>query len=106
MGHDALWNICPTFREVNSSKSDALPNLDRYLQKFLDTQYHAMKSVLAVAGDRGLLFEDYSLIFKVDSVTDLTRISEPEFKRLLEGELRPQHLIAQNCGFQPGWIYS
>ena len=39
--HDRLWNLVPTTTEMNSRKSDRLPNLDSYLDKYCWLQYNA-----------------------------------------------------------------
>ena len=41
--HDELWNLVPTFHNINSSKGNRLPDLEQYMEKFCDLQYHAFK---------------------------------------------------------------
>ena len=39
--HNEIWNLCPTFKNVNSKKGDRLPDRERYLEKFCENQYAA-----------------------------------------------------------------
>ncbi|HHX59649.1 MAG TPA: hypothetical protein GX707_02750 [Epulopiscium sp.] len=41
--HDELWNLVPTFHNINSSKSNRLLNLEHYMEKFCDLQYNAFR---------------------------------------------------------------
>lgn len=37
--HNEIWNLYPTFKNVNSEKNNRLPDKDRYLQQFCENQY-------------------------------------------------------------------
>lgn len=39
--HDELWNLVPTTKRVNSSKSNNLPDLNTYLEKLSEMEYQA-----------------------------------------------------------------
>ena len=39
--HDEMWNLTPTFKNINSSKSDNLPAYSEYIDKFCGVQYEA-----------------------------------------------------------------
>lgn len=43
--HDELWNLVPVFKHVNSSKSNSLPDLEKYLTEFCALQYRAFDTV-------------------------------------------------------------
>lgn len=38
IGHDQLWNLIPVECSVNSSKSDNIPDMNEYLEQFVQTQ--------------------------------------------------------------------
>ncbi|MDT0628069.1 HNH endonuclease domain-containing protein [Alteromonas sp. W364] len=40
--HDRIWNLVPTTKSINSSKGNALPSMDKYLDKFIETQFSAL----------------------------------------------------------------
>ena len=39
VAHDELWNLCPTAKEVNSSKNNSLPNWDKYFKELANFEY-------------------------------------------------------------------
>lgn len=100
VAHDQLWNIVPTFRSINSSKSNCLPSLDLYFDKFLALQYQIVQFYLKKKS--GNLLEDYDQIFKVD----LKSLSEEEFSKKLREHLFPHFQSARNLGFEYPYIYS
>ncbi len=102
-GHDQLWNLLPTPKSINSSKSDNLPNI-KYLNNFISFQYNAFHDVLALAGNQTKLFEDYSLLFNL-SVSEIKNIEKQVFITKLIDNIKPQMQIAKNMGFQEGWQY-
>ena len=55
--HDLLWNLVPTPKDINSAKSDRLPDLGRYFDSFAQLQFDAVQAV-ATTASAGLL-EDY-----------------------------------------------
>jgi hypothetical protein len=103
IAHDELWNICPTTAVVNSSKSDHLPSTERHLRAFAQLQYHAVTHMVAVGKPK--LLEDYSLLFRVDSLAAMRQLSENEFVATIEKTIKPQMQIARNCGFPADWMY-
>ncbi len=102
-GHDQLWNLLPTNREVNSSKSDNLPSTN-YLEDFVALQYDAFHTVLREVPNRVKLFEDYSILFH-QTLNEISIMKNDEFAAHLLNSMKPQLQIAKNMGFQPNWIY-
>lgn len=45
VAHDELWNLIPTTRSVNSSKSNNLPDWDIYFPRLCETEYLAYRLV-------------------------------------------------------------
>ncbi|TAF43110.1 MAG: hypothetical protein EAZ63_14150, partial [Runella slithyformis] len=43
VAHDQIWNLLPTTKSVNSSKSDNIPDLQTYFKSFLNIQYQAFR---------------------------------------------------------------
>ncbi|GKU24353.1 hypothetical protein CFOLD11_11790 [Clostridium folliculivorans] len=43
--HDQLWNLTPTFKNINSKKSDKLLPYNKYMEKFCNFQYEAFDYV-------------------------------------------------------------
>lgn len=100
--HDLLWNIIPTPKNVNSAKSDNLPNLDLYFNGFADLHYTAFQTV---ANLQPKLLEDYVVLFKED-ISLIKQFSVDQFRTTLQDTIVPQIQIAKNMGFAANWSYS
>jgi len=104
VAHDLLWNIIPTPKEVNSSKSDNLPDLQWYFDSFAEIQYKAVKAIAST--QRVHLLEDHILLFKMSSISDLRELPFEDFRQRLYDSIAPQFHVAANMGFSTGWRYS
>ena len=107
VAHDEFWNLSPTTKSINSSKSNNLPNWDTYFRKLVDIEY-----------------QSYRLIWEYDSVhmefdkcakehinNDEVRyriyregLSLNEFAGELESVIQPVYKAAKDCGFA-SWEY-
>lgn len=95
--HDQIWNLIPTTRSINSSKSDGLPLLDKYLEGFCSIQYKAFKTSIQYQEVQKVV-EDYFLLDK--KIT--TNVDFDTFVSVLRSNIIPLHQIAVNQGF-PLW---
>lgn len=98
--HDLLWNLLPSDSSVNSSKSNCIPSLDRYLEPMTKVQQAALK-VNYASNPSDKLFEDY-LVFRC-SIQELIDVPEERFYDLFKKEFTPMAQTATNMGFAP-WI--
>ena len=111
--HDLIWNLTPTPGAINLAKSDAVPNLGRYLSALIDQHYLAMpvlKSALAnVRGERLRALEsitlEYASFFKIP-LTELFLLSRDRFDNVLSTELRAQADVARRLNFETDWIWA
>lgn len=97
--HDEMWNLVPTFKNVNSKKSDKLLSLDNYIKEFCEVQYNAFSYLCEKRLDKDL-----------ESYVEGLRIEEPynmcsdkgriEFQNKLRGCINPLYQIARNQGFE------
>ena len=107
VAHDEFWNLHPTTRSINSSKSNNLPDWNIYFPQLARLEYMS-----------------YELIWKYDTVhnefekcarehlnddTVRRRIYHKghdflSFSGELEEIVQPVYQSARNCGFK-GWIY-
>ena len=102
VAHDLLWNLIPVAPEANSAKSDALPDLALYGERFAAAQHLVFSTVYASGKWKPL--EDHALLFNAD-LPSVAAMSSAAFReRLLDG-LAPLVQIAANMGFQRGWRY-
>ncbi|GAA4461913.1 HNH endonuclease domain-containing protein [Nibrella saemangeumensis] len=96
VAHDQLWNIIPTPKSVNSSKSDWLPSTELYMDAFANIQYQVFHYHYAQSQER--LLEDYSALF-ANSLEDVAQLETDSFVSQLRGQLLPQLQVARNLGF-------
>ena len=107
VAHDEFWNLHPTTRSINSSKSNNLPEWGLYFPRFATLEYHS-----------------YQMMWQYDSVQDAFRkcarehlnnpeiehrlyregLTDTEFRRQLEEIVYPVYQSARTCGFRE-WEY-
>ncbi len=98
--HDLLWNLLPSDASVNSSKSNCIPSLDRFLEPLTIVQHDALRVNFA-SNPSDKLFEDY-LVFRC-SIPELIEASPEQFYDLYKKEFTPMAQTAINMGFAP-WL--
>lgn len=100
--HDELWNLVPTFRNINSSKSNLLPDSDLYLNKFCETHYYAFNKIRNEEKMRNYL-EDYLNINIPLILNPLDKkynyINKEVFCNKLKDTISPLYQIAYNQGY-------
>lgn len=98
--HDMLWNLLPADPSINSSKSDNIPPLERFLGPMAAAQQNALRlNFKRNASDK--LLEDY-LVFRC-SIEELVDAPAETFLELYKNEFTPMAQTAINMGFSP-WI--
>lgn len=107
VAHDELWNLHPTTRNINSSKSNHLPDWDTYfplLSKQEYVSYQMMWKSQAVYKEFQQCAREH--INNPDVLGRLYRpgLSEQEFRGQLSEILLPVYQSAKNCGFG-SWVY-
>ena len=91
VSHDLIWNLIPSDKSFNSSKSDKLPPLDRYFDSFYEIQKVAIE-IVKIKKPKSKLLEDYLTIFP-----DLDKnFSKEKFRETIQ----PLITIASNNGFE------
>ena len=96
--HDLLWNLVPTTKEVNSSKSDNLP-AENYLNDFVTLQFDAFHTISNIISEHSKLLEDYSILFN-KTLHEISVMEQDEFTSRMFDNIKPQLQIAKNMGFQ------
>jgi|AntRauTorckE5430_2_1112549.scaffolds.fasta_scaffold07848_3 hypothetical protein len=100
--HNQLWNLTPITQSVNSQKSNNLPKLDLYFERFAALQYQVFQTAFQLNLNKNL--EDYLDVFNTD-INTIQQFSESDFKIKLEQQIAPLSQIAANMGFTQNWIY-
>lgn len=99
--HDELWNLVPTFKNINSSKSDRLPKKETYLNEFCEVQFSAFQIIIQNKAMSKLL-EDYmhlnaSLVYEVKN--NAKEMTKDSFVNSLKDTIMPLYQIAYNQGY-------
>lgn len=100
--HDELWNLVPTTRGLNSSKSNSLPNWDRFFPLLCEIEYSSYQSVWA-SDQIHSLFEKCQAEH-VNSNEALIKLYVPNLNKIeytehLEELILPTYNAAKNLGF-------
>jgi len=90
--HDELWNLLPTFKNINSTKSDKLPSLNKYLDEFSSLQYKSITYMKQSTTNQRLL-EDYLTIGNSNHTAFIMEIGatidQEIFKESIKGSNKP-----------------
>jgi len=102
--HDLLWNLIPTTREVNSSKSDNLP-ASTYFEMFVGMQHQGLITSHANMSEKtwSRFIEPYILELRITDKCELLELDK--LRKAYESVLLPQINLAISHGFTPNWIY-
>lgn len=95
--HNMLWDLLPADPSINSSKSDNLPSLEKYLRPFANIQRNALKTLYDKNPNNNIL-EDYLIVY--DSISDLVNLSESDFYDVYRKTFSPMVQTAENMGFK------
>lgn len=91
VSHDLIWNLVPADKSFNSSKSNKLPQLDKYFMPFYTIQKCAF-DIIKTKNPNSKILEDYLTVFStIDESLD-----EKRFREVLQ----PLVTIASNNGFE------
>lgn len=95
--HDELWNLIPTFKNVNSQKNNKLPDLKVYMDKFCEIQYESFDTMQRNHKKYKKNLEGY---LAINIAADGRRkIEKDEFERRLRETIEPLYQIAYNQGY-------
>lgn len=98
VSHNLLWNLIPADCSVNSSKSDRLPSLDRYLLKLATTQQKAVRICIKEHYQGQEILEDYVTLGCTPQ--ELAQMSKTTLYNCFARTFNPMSQIAQNMGFE------
>jgi hypothetical protein len=97
--HDEMWNLVPTFKNINSKKNDKLLAFDNYIEDFCEVQYKAFSFICDKRLDSAL--EQYTDILRLDNPFDYCKFSSSkDFESKIRQCISPLYQIAVNQGFQ------
>jgi hypothetical protein len=99
VAHDLLWNLAPVNPLTNSSKSDSIPDLGRYVPRFAALHRAALRAL----SNRPHLLVDHIEFFAEDISSLLDRDAD-WFADHFAQAFRPLAELAALQGFSAGWL--
>ncbi|MDE5864550.1 MAG: HNH endonuclease [Lachnospiraceae bacterium] len=107
VAHDEFWNLHPTTRSINSSKSNHLPDWKTYFPQLARLEYFSYEMIWKYDAVR----DEFEKCAKEHLNDDMVRrkiYQEGQdfasFSNALEETVQPVYQSAKNCGFKD-WIY-
>ncbi len=107
VAHDEMWNLNPTTRSINSSKSNNLPEWNTYFERLAELEYRSYRMMRKYDIVRKEFEKCAKKHFNDDKIKYRIYESEIEyeqFQKELESVILPVYKSAQNCGFME-WKY-
>lgn len=106
VAHDEFWNLHPTTRGINSSKSNLLPDWNIYFPKLCELEYFSYKMMYQYEIVRELFekcAKEHLNSEEIKYRLYRENLSYEEFSGVLEEVISPVYQSAKNCGFEQ-WI--
>ncbi len=108
VAHDELWNLHPTTKSINSSKSNLLPSWKLYFNALGELEYRAYE----LKGQNELVAHEFAKIapYHLNNLEIRNRLycaglDKASFIGRLEHVIKPVYEAAQTSGFKE-WIYN
>ena len=107
VAHDEFWNLHPTTRPINSSKSNHLPDWGLYFKPFTELEYHSYQMIWqygAVQNEFRKCAKEHLNSPEIEYRLYREGLTEKEFKSQLLDIVQPIYQSAKTCGFS-NWKY-
>ena len=108
VAHDEFWNLSPTTKSINSSKSNSLPKWETYFPKLAQLEYKSYE----LMWKRDDVHKEFEKCAKehINNADIQARIyceglSFEEFANRLKTVIQPAYKAAHDCGFDCNWEY-
>ena len=108
VAHDEFWNLHPTTRSINSSKSNNLPDWERYFPLLADLEYHSYQMIWkydAVRKEFEKCAKEHLNSPEIAQRLYRPKLEREEFSNQLYEVIYPVYQSARNCGFRE-WVYA
>ncbi|MBW4554170.1 MAG: hypothetical protein KME35_24165 [Aphanocapsa sp. GSE-SYN-MK-11-07L] len=105
VAHNRLWNLIPTSKSVNSSKSDKIPS-NAYFEKFIRMQHLGLNIFQNHSSEKkwNNYIESYIVDLGFSSKDDL--LSFEQIRQQYEVKFQPLIALAISQGFENDWSYN
>ena len=108
VAHDEFWNLHPTTKSINSSKSNYLPNWNLYFPKLCRLEYFSYVMMNRYDGVKDAFekcAKEHLNSSEIRGRMYKSGLSMPEFSGVLEEVVQPLYQSAKTCGFR-SWVYA
>lgn len=99
--NDLNWNLVPVSKQVNSSKGNRLPNLDKFLEPLSELQFKFFQTMFSRSIEKQIL-EDYCLLLSL-SLNEISNLPKNIFMQKIKETISPMEQVAANMGFVRMW---
>jgi hypothetical protein len=97
VSHDLIWNLIPADKSFNGSKSNKLPQLDKFFDPFYELQKEAIEIIAYKVPKSKYLLEYLTIFPNLEEINQLPKVFE---KVKFRETFQPLVTIAANNGFQ------
>ena len=101
---DEFWNLSPTTKSINSSKSNNLPSWDRYFNPLVDIEYQSYTLIHRYPQIRDLFErvskDHFSSLETKERLYNKPGLDKADFSRILSDLIEPEYKAALNAGFK------
>lgn len=107
VAHDEMWNLSPTTKSINSSKSNNLPDWETYFNRLAAQEYQSYEAIwkyVPIHKEFDKCSKEYINSDEVRYRVYREGLKFPEFSEELKSVILPVYQSAKNCGFQ-SWVY-
>ncbi len=106
VAHDQIWNLIPTFGDVNSSKSKIIPS-SVYFDSFVRVHHLGLivwKEKMSKDRTWNKFIDSYISDLRLNTKDDLTDFEK--LSKAYSSTIQPLMSLATSLGFEAGWAYS
>ncbi len=107
VAHDEMWNLNPTTKSINSSKSNNLPDWETYFERLVIQEYQSYKAIWKY----DVVHKEFEKCAREHINSDDIKyrvyrqgMEYLEFTKELKSIILPVYQSARNCGFH-NWLY-
>ena len=108
VAHDEFWNLSPTTKGINSSKSNSLPNWDMYFPKLARLEYQSYKLIWKyenIHNEFAKCAKEHINNADIQERLYSKGLSYDGFAERLKTVIYPVYNAAHDCGFDWNWEY-
>lgn len=99
LAHNEIWNLTPSNPRINASKSDLLPDTERFVPRLAKQHQDLIRFHLRYGTSSKTFFDQYENFFGC-AVGDIAELAPEDLTDLFESRFKPLEQTALNMGFK------